>query len=174
MGEIVSKFEEIDRKLNEEISRISDEREREKKEREKEEIALKMKFQEIVEFISRNDITVSNLAPEDFAVENGAAYVVAKNVKDKMKVNQLRKFFTQIKRIDNELKGKNEDDSFDSTKTILLLPELAYAYGRGLITKEFYELMKLCLSKNKLSKIKDFKNLVNFLSAILAYYKMLS
>ncbi len=117
--------------------------------------------------------TFFNLKPDYYAVENGAADIVAKGMGNKMKVNQLRKFFTQIKRIELDNKDKNNEEEFRSIEKVYpLLPELAYAKGRGLITEEFYELMKVCMDTSKLKKIKDFKRLVDFLSAILAYHKM--
>lgn len=174
MGQLLEKFKEIDNNLEQEINRITNEEERRKKEKDREKISLKRKFKEIINFINNSNNTMSNLSPDDYAVENGAAYVVAKNVKDKMKINQLRKFFTQIKNIDNEIKMKKEENNFDTNRIVVLLPELAYAYGRGLITREFYDLMKICLSKTKIKTVKDFKRLVDFLSAVLAYHKMLS
>ncbi|MEM4368625.1 MAG: type III-A CRISPR-associated protein Csm2 [Candidatus Anstonellales archaeon] len=174
MGQLLEKFKEIDNNLEQEINRITNEEERRKKEKDREKISLERKFKEIINFINNSDNTMSNLSPDDYAVENGAAYVVAKNVKDKMKINQLRKFFTRIKSIDNEIRMKKEDNNFDASKTVVLLPELAYAYGRGLITREFYDLMKICLSETKIKTVKDFKRLVDFLSAVLAYHKMLS
>ena len=132
----------------------------------------KIDISKVIEKIKEKK-TFIEIIPEDFAKEEGYAYIIAKNVNDKMKVNQLRKIFTQIKKIENEIKGKKEEDVLDKTKIILLLPELAYAYGRNLITKDFYDLMKICLN-DKLIHKKDFNNFVKFLSAILSYHKMLS
>ena len=116
----------------------------------------------------------SKLSSEYYAVENGAAYIVAKDIKDKeMKTTQLRKFFGHIKKLDAETKGRKMEDDFDATKLHLLIPELAYALGRKLISDNFYVLMKDSLSVRKIKKIGDFKNFVKFLSAVLAYHKMI-
>ncbi|MEW6616518.1 MAG: type III-A CRISPR-associated protein Csm2 [Thermodesulfobacteriota bacterium] len=115
--------------------------------------------------------TFSVIDPEFFAKENGAAHIVAKDVRKKMKVTQLRKFFGHIKKIQTKYKGKTTD-KVDKSDLFLLMPELAYALGRELISKDFYELMKISLSPEKISTVKDFNCFVNFLSAVLAYHKM--
>lgn len=128
---------------------------------------VKTKIQQLTSF--------SALNPEYYAVENGAAYVVAKGaIKDKeMKTTQFRKFFGHIKQLEAQTKGKALSDRIETSKLSLIMPELAYALGRGLISKEFYELMKESLSPSKIKTVADFKSFVNFLSAILAYHKMI-
>jgi CRISPR type III-A-associated protein Csm2 len=116
----------------------------------------------------------SLLSPDYFAVEKGAAHMVAISIKDKeMKTTQLRKFFGHIKRLDAQTKGKKLTDMFESAKLNLIMPELAYALGRRLISDEFYGLMKECLNASKIRTVADFKNFVDFLSAVLAYHKMI-
>lgn len=44
----------------------------------------------------------STIDPGFFASENGAAHIVAKDVREKMKVTQLRKFFGHIKKIQSK------------------------------------------------------------------------
>ena len=116
--------------------------------------------------------TFSAIDPEFYAKENGAAHVVAKDVKKKMKVTQLRKFFGHIKKIQAKYKGKPAEDQINKSDIFLLMPELAYALGRELISKNFYDLMKLSLDSQKISTAKDFNCFVDFLSAVLAYHKM--
>ena len=112
------------------------------------------------------------LEPEYYAKENGAAHVVAKDIKKKMKVTQLRKFFGHIKKIQLKYKGEQADKKVDKSEFYLLLPELAYALGRDLISRNFYELMKMSLGSSKIEEVKDFNRFVDFLSAVLAYHKM--
>jgi len=127
---------------------------------------VKAKIQQLANF--------SLLSPDYYAVENSAAHVVAKSIKDKeMKTTQLRKFFGHIKRLDAQTKGKKRTDMFESTKLSLIMPELAYALGRKLISDEFYGLIKECLNVSKIKTVADFKNFVDFLSAVLAYHKMI-
>lgn len=111
------------------------------------------------------------LEPEYYAQENGAAHVVAKDIRKKMKVTQLRKFFGHIKKIHMKYKGEKVDKEIDKSELYLLLPELAYALGRDLISPNFYELMKVSLG-SKIRNVSDFNRFVEFLSAILAYHKM--
>lgn len=126
---------------------------------------VKGKIQQLTKF--------SLLSPDYYAVENGAAHIVAKSIKDReMKTTQLRKFFGHIKKLDAQTKGKKLTDTFESTKLSLIMPELAYALGRKLISAEFYGLIKECLNAPKIKTIADFKNFVDFLSAVLAYHKM--
>lgn len=127
---------------------------------------VKTKIQQIASF--------SLLSPDYYAVENGAAHIVAKSIKDKeMKTTQLRKFFGHIKKLDAQTKGKKSTDAFESTKISLIMPELAYALGRKLISNDFYDLIKECLNASKIKTVADFKNFVDFLSAVLAYHKMI-
>ena len=116
--------------------------------------------------------TFSTIDPEFYAKENGAAHIIAKDVREKMKVTQLRKFFGHIKQIQAKYKGKKDDDKVEKGELYLLMPELAYALGRNLISKNFYELMKISLSSEKIPTVKDFNRFVDFLSAVLAYHKM--
>lgn len=116
--------------------------------------------------------TFSTIGPEFYAKENGAAHIIAKDVREKMKVTQLRKFFGHIKQIQAKYKGKKDDDKVEKGELYLLMPELAYALGRNLISKNFYELMKTSLNSEKIPTVKDFNCFVDFLSAVLAYHKM--
>jgi CRISPR type III-A-associated protein Csm2 len=89
-----------------------------------------------------------------------------------MKFTQIRKFFSQIKRIETtELREKKDTDPIDPTKLYMLMPELAYGVGREVIDKEFYEVMKICLAGNKIQKVADFKRFVELLTAVIAYKK---
>lgn len=113
------------------------------------------------------------LEPAYYAIENGAAHIVAKSIKNnEMKTTQLRKFFGHIKKLEAETKGMKPTELFASSKLYLVMPELAYALGRKLISSDFYELMKNSLSATKIKTVGDFKQFVGFLSAVLAYHKM--
>jgi CRISPR-associated protein Csm2 len=126
------------------------------------------------------NLNESSLKPEDYAVPNGYADKIAEeiaNAKEEMKVTQLRKLFTKIKNIQNKIKT-NADLNKYKNEIMLILPELAYARGRKLITEDFYSLIKSCLLKsiNNQNQIRftsksEFDNFVKFLEAILAYYK---
>lgn len=116
------------------------------------------------------------LSPEQFAEPNQVADKLAESyVKEgEMKPTQLRKVFNALKEKERILKGRKDEDELDSsvqTKMRLLIPELAYARGRKLIPQEFYELMRICLSSDKLKKVGDLRVLMQLLTAILAYQK---
>jgi len=119
---------------------------------------------------------MSCIDAKDYAVENGWAHVVAEKIQNSMKINQLRKFFNSVKRIKEDLRAERDDREIDAIDSVSetkyeLFPELAYAYGRRLITEDFYELMTMCL-RDRTSNVGDFRAFEKFLSAILAYCKM--
>jgi CRISPR type III-A-associated protein Csm2 len=115
--------------------------------------------------------SLSELKPEDYALEDGIAASIAQNMGE-MKFTQLRKFFGHIKKIETtKIRGKLESESINKSDIYFLMPELAYGVGREVITKDFYEIMKICITK-KIGTVKDFKRFVELLSAVIAYYKM--
>lgn len=113
-----------------------------------------------------------DLDPGYFAPENGAADIVAQNLQRDMKITQVRKLFNWIKSIEMRYRGQQDEEALDRAAIYLLLPELAYARGRKLITADFYELMKTCLDERRMRTVGDFRVLVRFLEAVLAYHKM--
>jgi CRISPR type III-A-associated protein Csm2 len=48
---------------------------------------------------------------------------------------------------------------------------LAYARGRDNIPHDFYQIMKFVLDFNKIQRVRDYRTLVHFLEAIVAYHK---
>ncbi len=90
--------------------------------------------------------------------------------KEGLKPTQLRKVFNQLKARKREVE-KERDKEFNREKILPLLPMLAYACGRDLIPKDFYDIMKICLGQEKLKTNKDFVRLVEFVEAILAFHK---
>ena len=115
------------------------------------------------------------LDPEKFAPADGIADRLAEEFGRSLNTTQLRKSFNKIKAMDRRLKPfKDEDELSREIKgeISLLIPELAYAAGRGTIPDEFYNLMKMLLDGNKLKTVGDFRRLVQFLTALLAYHKL--
>lgn len=130
---------------------------------------LQKEIEEIKHKIKNANSLREVLKPEDFAKPDGWADKIAKGVQNKLKTNQLRKIFAEAKEI-CDMKIKNPES--DSTKIYLLYPKLAYAKGRDLIPRDFYDLIKVCLDKLVKSKDKeDFKMFKEFLTAIVAYNK---
>lgn len=115
--------------------------------------------------------SLADLKVEDFAPEGKIADIIAQRRGD-MKFTQIRKFFGEIKRIEKKNRNKRLDESVDKTDIFLLLPELAYGFGRKVISREFYEVMKTCLTGERIKTVADFRRFVDLLTAIVAYYKM--
>lgn len=119
--------------------------------------------------------SLSNLLkPDDFAPEDAVASQIALAYKEKLKPTQTRRIFNTIKQIESTHKTDGDgvalsDD--DRMRLTLLGPDLAYAAGRELIPKEFYDIIKLMLSRDKLQTVGDLRRLVQFLTAIVAYQK---
>ena len=113
------------------------------------------------------------LKPEVFAPPEGWAYKVVQELRNKkgtkLKTSQLRKIFAEVKDIcDKQIKGIQTD----KTELYLLYPKLAYAQGRDLMPKNFYNLLVACLDKLKENADKDdFKMFEEFMTAIVAYNK---
>ncbi len=114
------------------------------------------------------------LNPQDFAPEGLVADKIAKQFKDKLKPTQMRKVFHTFKQIERGLKGQKGEAELEPAlraEISLLGPNLAYAAGRGLLPKPFYNVLKLCLSQEKMQTVADFRRLTELLTAILAYQK---
>ncbi len=114
------------------------------------------------------------LKPEEFATEEAVADVLASQFKTSLKPTQTRRIFHTIKQIENQTRRMTDDARLkeeDRLRLTLLVPELAYAAGRDLIPKEFYEILKLALAQDKLQTVGDLRRLVQFLTAIVAYQK---
>jgi len=123
--------------------------------------------------------TFAEIDVDLFAPDGKWASQIAEYLGNKMKVNQLRKVFGELKNIELVLKrqGKKDSDKFDEPRLYLLVPQLAYAYARKLIRKDFYELMKVVIGDKETTKIKkvgDYRRFVDFMTAIVAYHKQYS
>jgi CRISPR-associated protein Csm2 len=124
------------------------------------------------ELQSRPKFLSSNFGPEHFAVPGGHADQIAGELKE-MKTTQLRKVFAAIKTAQKKAEA-GQDFTNDLAK---MMPQLAYALGRKLIPKEFYELLKACLMYQgslrfgKPNTKDDFLSFVSFLEAVVAYNK---
>lgn len=119
--------------------------------------------------------SMSALEPTDYCEENGLADSLAQEFVKKekeLKATQLRRVFDELKLIQREVEREADPQkAFDRTRLVKLMPILAYASGRGLIPRDFYELMKTCLGAGKLKTNEDFLCTAHFVTAILAYHK---
>ena len=104
--------------------------------------------------------------------ETGYAYIVAENSKS-LRTTQLRKFFGALKKMEQ----KNEWGEIE-TDFYLLKPRMAVASGRGLVPKQFLNVIMATMSKvdnveSDDEKLENFNKFVKFFEAIVAYHKYL-
>lgn len=111
--------------------------------------------------------SMKDLNPEEYAVEDGWAHIVAKEAD--IKATQLRRIFHYVKNL--KLKYQRNQDKFNRASIARLMPMFAYAKGRGHIEQKFYELLTLCFGPQKCQTAEDFESAANFLEAIMAYHK---
>lgn len=122
---------------------------------------------------------LKDLDIKSFSDEKGYADILAIKLRE-MKTAQLRKFFGEIKTIERKLVGgenwKNVETEFYQLKLRLVhAAGRKDSSGRKLIPEEFYNVMKTILNKVNVGsddeKKENFKMLVRFLEAIVAYHK---
>lgn len=137
-------------------------------------------FQNQREDVIRNILTdieqlekLKNLDIKKFSDEKGYADLLAIKLRG-MKTGQIRKFFGEIKTIEKKIVGGENWKSVE-IEFYQLKPRLAYAFGRKLIPEEFYHVVRMVLNKvdigTDVEKKENFKMLVKFLEAIVAYHK---
>jgi len=126
---------------------------------------------DVIEKIKRLK-SMGDLDPAFFAEEGGEADRLAQEFKGKLNPAQLRKIFGALKQIDRIVKADPDEKILSRSTINRLIPELAYALGRKLIPREFYELTSLSLSQSKLQTVRDFRRLMEFLTALVAYQKL--
>ena len=114
------------------------------------------------------------LTPQDFAAEGLVAETMAKSFKGKLKPTQMRKVFHSFKQIERRLRASKDEEAIRpelQAEISLQVPNLAYAVGRELLPKDFYDVLKLCLHQEKIKTAADVRRLNQLLTAILAYQK---
>jgi len=116
---------------------------------------------------------LSELEVQEFALEGGLADQVVQAIgTTSLKPTQLHKVFHTLKTMQQEVKKRaNPSEPFDSAELLQLMPMLAYAVGRELIPKEFYQLLREVFDPKRLSTNADFLRAFDFVEAILAYHK---
>ena len=103
--------------------------------------------------------------------EDFAKYLsVNSDGKNPLTTNQLRKFFSAVKLL--------QQQGYNKSEFIMLKPKLAYAAGRAQKTKmkDFQEVMTIAIDivDKSEDKQKAFKNFISFFEAIVAYHKVYS
>ncbi|HHV45567.1 MAG TPA: type III-A CRISPR-associated protein Csm2 [Tissierellia bacterium] len=135
-------------------------------------------IEEVIREINKANTLKDAFIPEKYALPGGWADKVASNIgrgKDAgMNSNQLRKVFTQLKAIEEKV-NRNSDDKLtreQMNEILLLMPQVAYAHGRSLISTHFYNLLKECITPKKIKDREDYRSFVKFYTAVVAYSKM--
>lgn len=113
------------------------------------------------------------LTCERINLSSGEAYKIGEFFSGKKKgspeplnTNQLRKYFEQI------TNAVRLDDFTEKRNALFkVLPQIAYAVGRKVCPKKFYDLIDACISKSTLTDNEDINTFVDFLTAIVAYSK---
>jgi len=117
-----------------------------------------------------------DLEAKYYAMEDGIAYRFAESIgkNDDLKTNQLRKFFTQIRKIEQKYRFYKPNDIIEKNEVLILLPQLAYAQGRKVLDegKNFYYGMSWFI-KN-IDTVADLTVFISFYEAIIAYSKYLN
>jgi CRISPR-associated protein Csm2 len=117
----------------------------------------------------KNYKSLTDLNIDEFVKFGGDADKLTKKLKPSdIKTSQLRKFFAAVKKIELDVK---DDKKWNDIKSSfhLLMPQLAYAKSRSLISSNFYELIKNAM--DKVDSLEAFEKFITFLESIVAYYK---
>ncbi|MFQ6061619.1 MAG: type III-A CRISPR-associated protein Csm2 [Methanosarcinales archaeon] len=118
-----------------------------------------------------NDLpdSLKDLQSKDYADKDGYADILGEIFTKNVKTNQLRRFFDAMKQIESKLFAQRRDWKDIENEFYLLKPKLAFAKGRKLIPDIFYDLIMACMGKTNSKE--DFKVLVQFFEAIVAYHR---
>lgn len=125
---------------------------------------------EAIAHIRRLD-RLEHLKEEDFCQEGGLADGPMADFIDRrepLKPTQLRKIFNELIAYERRFKPGGTGD-FSKAELIRVLPKLAYATGRDLIPKDFYDLMTECIKK--VNSGADFLQFMAYVRALMAYHK---
>jgi len=116
---------------------------------------------------------LSALPIQELVLPNGVLDQLAHHLAKNLKATQLRRVFHDLKRLEQDAKRGRQSIDRLRTKLALTLPELAYAYGREVIPREFYEFMRSLLHppSERFQDKEDVQRLVEILTALLAYHK---
>ncbi len=116
---------------------------------------------------------LSELPIGELVLPSGMLENLARGFTRTLKPTQLRRIFHKLKQLEQEARRRTTDFQQLRTELALTLPELAYACGRGLIPKEFYDFMRALLypPSKRFQDNEDLKRLIQVLTALLAYHK---
>jgi CRISPR-associated protein Csm2 len=93
-----------------------------------------------------------------------------KKVLEKNKISQIRKFYDEVLKFNNDLKT-GEDFNLILPYLKMLNAKAAYAEGRKLVTEEFKSFIKLSVDHVNENNPKSFELFASFFEAFMGYYK---
>ncbi len=116
---------------------------------------------------------LQGLPIEELVLPDRELDLLARHFSKTLKATQLRRVFHDLKRLEQQARRGRRNFNEVRTELALTLPELAYAFGRDLIPREFYELMRTLLHppQERFRDYEDVQRLVQVLTALLAYHK---
>ena len=123
----------------------------------------------INKYLFTNDSTLKNLFnTKDLYLPDGVAYKIAYNLK-RTNTNQLRKFLSMIKEAEHYAKNVSLDAGKE--KLYRIVPLAAYAVGRKLFEKDFFDFIKNCITPKRLASLDDIIKFSTLFESIIAYRK---
>lgn len=106
----------------------------------------------------------------DTVAEQVAKNIAAEATSNTNKSTQLRKFYDELVMWEQKIHRNPQVLDENLPLIRMLVAKLAYAQGRGLISKEFFTITRTCISQ--IDDQTTLQNAKRFLEAILGFYKM--
>lgn len=128
------------------------------------------KSQPIIAEIKKGGTLHQVLTVEKYALPEGWADTIAFEMKADLNSTQLRKVFSEVKQIAMRLETNSQTFAQETRNIWLLMPNIAYAKNRGVIKLDFYNLMKTCVTPEKMKTKEDYLAFAQFMEAIVAYF----
>jgi len=116
----------------------------------------------LVEFIKA-------ISEADMYRPDGLVAKLARELRKSIKPTQLRKFFFLLKQVKEKIRSKE-----DYTREVLkIYPLLHYAVARGVINKDFAELLTFLLEAGEKDR-EAMEKVIHFIESFVAYHKYFS
>jgi len=112
---------------------------------------------------------IKNISEADMYKPDGLVSELARELRNNVKPTQLRKFFFLLKQVKEKIRGKE-----DYTREVLkIYPLLHYAVARGVINKDFAELLTFLLEAGEEDR-EAMEKVIYFIESFVAYHKYFS
>lgn len=113
-----------------------------------------------------------NIEPELFrkTAEEWAEHVYSQSGRDSNKYTQLYRFYDQVLRIHEDVRGDEERFKQSRAHLNMIYAHAAYAQGRKLVSKEFLDMLAQCLDQT--NKPADLEIFANYFEAFMGFTKL--